>query len=310
MMMSKKHVVFGSGPVGMAVMEALLAKGNQVRMVNTRGFADVPDGVSVIAANAYSVEDTTEATRDASVVYQCAAPLYTDWAEKFIPLQTAILEGAARNNCPVVIADNLYMYGDVNCPIHEQLPNSATTRKGIIRAALAEAALNLHQSGKLRVAIARGSDFFGPHVKNALIGARAIQPALKGKTAQLMGNLDVPHSFTYIKDFGQALATLGEHEDAYGQIWHVPNNAPLTQRELMIQLFAAINKPAKMASMSNTMMTVIGLFVSALRESREMMYAIEKPYIVDSAKFEARFNIYATPLDVAIHETLSWYRQH
>ena len=39
------HVVFGTGPVGMAVMDELLTKGKQVRMVNRSGKATLPEGV-------------------------------------------------------------------------------------------------------------------------------------------------------------------------------------------------------------------------------------------------------------------------
>ncbi len=39
LMTSKMYVVFGASQVGMAIMAALLAKGNKVRMVNRRGIA-------------------------------------------------------------------------------------------------------------------------------------------------------------------------------------------------------------------------------------------------------------------------------
>ncbi len=93
----------------------------------------------------------------------------------------------------LVIGDNLYMYGDVSGqPLTEDLPNAATTRKGRLRAEMAEAALAAHQAGKVKVAIGRGSDFFGPGVLNSGMGERAIRPALQGKSASLMGNIDMP----------------------------------------------------------------------------------------------------------------------
>lgn len=306
----EKHVVFGTGTLGMAVMDALHRQGKSVRMVNTSGNADVPNGVEVVKADAYQLADTVSLTRDASVVYQCASPPYTEWGNKFMALQSAILDGAAHNNCRVVIADNLYLYGDVDSLIHECLPSAVTTHKGIVRENLSYAALRAHQAGKVRVVIGRGSDFFGPRVLNALIGARAIAPAIKGKTAQLLGHLDMPHSFTYIEDFAHALVTLGEHEDTFGQAWHVPNNSPLTQRQLMTIVFEQVGRPPKMATMSKAMMAIVGLFIPALRESQEMMYAINKPYIVDSSKFETRFNAKATPLKEAIKRTIDWYRAH
>ena len=41
------HVIFGTGPVGMSVMDELSSRGKRVRMVNRSGRADVPEGVEV-----------------------------------------------------------------------------------------------------------------------------------------------------------------------------------------------------------------------------------------------------------------------
>lgn len=304
------HVIFGTGPLGMAVMRELVCGGKPVRMVNTRGHAEVPSGVEVVKGDAYSADATTELCRGAQVVYQCAMPPYTEWLQKFPPMQAAILEGTARNQAKLIIGDNLYMYGEVDGKIHEGLPYAAKTRKGQLRARLAESALAAHQAGKVQVALGRGSDFFGPGVLASAIGKQAIQRALQGKSAQLLGNLDVPHSFTYIDDFGKALVILGEQEEALGQAWHIPNNSPLTQRELMTLFFEEIGQPAQMMAMRGMLMTMVGLFSPTVREMKEMMYALDKPYLVDSSKFEQVFQMSATPLRQAVRRTVEWYRAH
>ncbi len=91
-----KHVIFGTGPLGTAVMHTLAAKGETVYMVNRSGKADVPSGVSVTAANVYDRDSARQVCQDAAVVYQCAAPPYHEWLEKFPLLQTNILEAAAH----------------------------------------------------------------------------------------------------------------------------------------------------------------------------------------------------------------------
>jgi len=72
----KLHVVVGTGPLGMAVMRTLVARGETVRMVNRSGKAKVPAGVSVVAADVYELDRAREACRGAAVVYQCAKPPY------------------------------------------------------------------------------------------------------------------------------------------------------------------------------------------------------------------------------------------
>ena len=304
------HVIFGTGPLGMAVMQELSSRGRQVRMINTRGQAAVPAGVEVVKGDAYSADSAQVLTRDAGVVYQCAQPAYTQWPQKFPALQQGILEGTARSGSRLVIGENLYMYGEVNGPIHEELPYKATTRKGRTRARMAEAALSAHQSGRLPVVIGRGSDFFGPSVLDSSLGERAILPALKGKTAQMFGKLDIPHTYTYIGDFARALVLLGDREDAFGQVWHVPNDQPeITQRQLMNLFFEEVGYKPRMSGMGRLMLALGGLFIPEARESMEMAYEFEQPFVVDSSKFQQAFNMQPTPLREAVRCTVAWYRE-
>ncbi|WP_325054174.1 hypothetical protein [Kribbella sp.] len=60
------------------------------------------------------------------------------------------------------------------------------------------------------------------------LGDRVFPAGLAGKTATVLGDPDQPHTYTYIPDIGEALAVLGEHPDATGQVWHIPN-APDTR---------------------------------------------------------------------------------
>ena len=53
-----------------------------------------------------------------------------------------------------------------------------------------------------------------------------------------------------------------------------------------------------------------GLFIPEAKETVEMMYEFEQPFIVDSNKFEDTFGMQATPMREAIKETVVWYRSH
>jgi nucleoside-diphosphate-sugar epimerase len=291
-------------------MRALVRQGKQVRMVNGKSKVNLPDGVELVSTDAYILDNTRRVTQEAAVVYQCAQPAYHEWEQKFPALQASILEGTAANGAKLVIGDNLYMYGEVDEPIHEGLPYNATTRKGKIRAQMAEAALAAHRAGKLRVTIGRGSDFFGMQVLDSTLGERIFTPALQGKTASATGSLDQLHTYTYIDDFGEALVTLGEREEALGRAWHVPNPETLTQRQLITLIFDEIGAPPKMSGMGKFMMRIGGLFVPEARETVEMMYEFEKPFIVDDSQYKRAFGDHATPLRDAIRETIAWYRQH
>ncbi len=310
-MNNQLHVIFGTGPLGRSVMEVLLGKKYRVRMVNRSGRADVPNGVEVVKADLLNGIGVNETAAEASVVYQCANPVYDKWPEQFPVLQRAVLNAAAAANAKLVIAENLYMYGDTNgALLTENLPYLAATRKGRVRAQMALDALKGHHDGTVKVVIARGSDFFGPHVLASAMGERQFGFAMNGKKASLIGNIDLPHTFTYIKDFGSAMVTLAEHEDSFGQTWHVPSAPAISQREFILKVFEVLKMKPAYSSMGKIMLMIGGLFIPAARESVEMMYEFEKPFVMDSRKFTDRFGITAVPTDNTIRDTIQWYQRH
>lgn len=312
--MSAKHVVLGTGAIGRAIMNELVRRGESVRMVNRSGKMDeVPAGVEVVASDVYDPAKIKEVTRGAQVVYQSAQPEYTEWVQKFPPMQKAIIDGLTGSNAKLVIVENLYMYGDVNgIPQTEDLPHNAHTRKGRVRSEISNAAFEAHRAGKLRVTSGRGSDFFGPWgLPTAAMGERTFYPLLHGKPANLIGNVDAPHTHTYIPDFGKALVILGERDEADGKPWHVPNDSPrISQREMLTMITAEMGIAPKFSAMGRTMMWLGGLFIPEAKETVEMMYEFEKPFIVDSSRFEKTLGMRATPMKEAIKTTVAWYKSH
>ena len=89
------HVIFGTGPVGLSVMNELVKQGKTVRMVNRSGKAAVSAGVEVVKGDASDAASTRAICKGATVVYNCTNPPYTQWPELFPPMQAAVIEGAA-----------------------------------------------------------------------------------------------------------------------------------------------------------------------------------------------------------------------
>jgi nucleoside-diphosphate-sugar epimerase len=268
----------------------------------------MPPGVEVKAGDAYDAEQVRRLSREATVVYQCAQPPYTEWPAKFPLLQKAIVEGVAMTRAKLVIAENLYMYGDTQGRvITETTPLSPHGAKGRTRALMTQAALAAHHAGKVRVAIGRGSDFFGPHVTASAVGAGIFQRLVDGRPAQVMGDPDVPHSYTYVGDFGESLATLGEREEALGHVWHVPNDSPVTARRFVEMVAKEAGRAPRMQVAGPVLLGLIGLLNREVRELWEMRYEFEKPYVVDSSRFEMAFGMQATPIEEAIRQAVAWY---
>jgi nucleoside-diphosphate-sugar epimerase len=107
------------------------------------------------------------------------------------------------------------------------------------------------------------------------------------------------------------MAVLGERKKGLGQAWHVPNDRPdITQREFGELIFETIGQQPKIGSTGRWMMWIGALFLPKARETVEMMYEFEKPFFVDSTKFEQAFQMSATPVREGIRRTVEWYRAH
>ena len=304
------HVVYGAGPVGMAVMDALVQRGrSRIRMVNRSGRANVPEGVEVVGGDATDRAFAREASEGASVVYFALNPPYNRWPELFPGLQAGVLEGAASAGAKLVAMENLYMYGPTDGrPLTEDMPYAPNTRKGRVRARMSEELMKAHTSGKVRVSIGRASDFFGPRVTDSAAGEQVFGRAVQGKSAQVAGDPDQPHTYTYAPDIGTGLVVLGEHEEALGQAWHLPSPETLTTREFVEMIFQAVGRPARIQAAPKILLRALGLFNPGMREMIEMLYEFEEPFVVDHSKFESAFGEHVTPLEEAIGGTVRWYR--
>ena len=200
------------------------------------------------------------------------------------------------------------MYGPHDGTLTEALPYAATTRKGRVRARMAQALMAAHDRGEVEVAVGRGSDFFGPHVGASALGERVFGPVVAGKTAAVAGNPDLLHTYTYVEDFGEALAVLGERPEAAGRAWHVPSPPTRTTRSIVEEAFALAGHAPRIRAEGRMTMRVAGLFVPGARETVEMMYEFEAPFVVDHSAYTAAFGGEATGWTEALERTIAWTR--
>lgn len=306
------HLILGAGQLGLSIMDVLVAQGKTVTLVNRSGKASepLPAGVNIVQGDVMDADTLAHLCRHAETVYLTTQPPYTQWPEHWPPMMRAIITGVAQTGAKLVFGDNLYAYGPTaGQPIHEGLPAAAVGRKGRTRAQIATMLLDAHHSGKLRAVIGRASDFYGPRVTDSALGERFFQAALAGKTADLLGNIDLPHTYTYIQDFASALVTLGERDEALGQVWHVPNAETLTTRQMVKLVERELGQPIKVRTANRLLVALLGLFNPMVGEFREMMYEFAEPYVVDHSKFAAAFGAQPTPHSTAIKMTVAWYRQ-
>jgi nucleoside-diphosphate-sugar epimerase len=304
---SGNHVVVGAGPVGRAVVDELISRGLPVRVVVRHQVVGLPAGVEVVRADVSDVDRARQAMAGASVVYHAASAPYDRWPELLPPLMRGVLAGAAASGARVTYADNLYAYGPVDGPLTEDLPSRATGTNGRIRAMLADELMAAHAAGKVQATVGRASDYFGRRGRQSTAGERLFGPAIAGKQAQVLGNPDLPHTFTYLPDFARALVTLGTREEAIGEVWHVPSGETLSTREFASLIFEAAGQPLRLQVLPSGLLAVASLVSPTLRAVREQQYQRTNPWIVDHSKFARVFGTEVTPHRDAIAATVAWF---
>lgn len=304
--MNSLHVIFGTGPLGRYTAEALLEKGRRVRLVNRSGKMEMPPaGAELLKADILNHSVTFPLVEGAAAIYQCAQPAYHRWQQEFPQLQDAVIRLAAESGAKLVAAENLYMYGNTHGkPMTESTPHNPCSKKGKVRSEMSKTLFEAHQSGKIRAAAVRGSDFFGPW--EPIQGEMLFKAALQRKTINALGSLDQPHTFTYVKDFGRALATAGDNDLALGKVWHVPSGPAITQQQLLDLVSKQLGYPLKGRPSGKFILSLIGLFNASAKELVEMLYEFNQPFILDGSAMEQTFGLTATPMEQRISETLEW----
>jgi nucleoside-diphosphate-sugar epimerase len=304
-----RHVVFGTGQVGHPVVTQLVDLGHDVVAVNRTGRGHFR-GAEVVGGDATDPAFTTTVCAGADVVYFCLnAMSYERWDEQFPPLQRGVLAGAAGAGARLVVLDNLYGYGrPEGRDLVETMTANPTSKKSATRAAMTAELLYAHAAGQVEVAIGRASDYFGPGALRCALGETVFGTAVAGRTAQVMGDPDQLHSYSYTPDVAAGLITLGTSPRAAREIWHLPVAEARTTRQVVERVYALEGHRPRILAAGRTTLRAIGLFKAPMREYLHTLYQFTGRWVVDDSKFRAAFGTRATPFDQALETTLGWYR--
>jgi nucleoside-diphosphate-sugar epimerase len=262
------------------------------------------------------VHDFTQldkAIAGSEIVYVCIGFEYNFrvWREIWPPFLQAVINACKRHNTKLVFFDNVYMYDKTAIPfMTEESPLLPPSRKGEIRLKLHQMIMDEVEKNSLTALIARSADFYGPFNNNSALKIMVADNLIKGKKAQVFGDINKIHTYTYTPDAAKATALLGNTADAYNQIWHLPTTKEKITTLHWIELIAAqLHKEAKIQNVPLWMVKLLGIFIPVMKEFPEMFYQYEQDYIFDSSKFEKRFGITATSPHDGVREMMADLRK-
>lgn len=300
------RLVVGAGPIGSALARRLATAGDTVTVVTRSGRGPDLPGITRVAANAADPDRLTSLAEGADTVFNCANPgSYPQWEREWPPLADALLTAAERSGATLVTLGNLYGYGPVDVPISRDLPLAATGHKGRLRNRMWRDALDRHRAGRIRATEVRAADYIGPEVSAAGGMLRRYADAtLRGRTAWVFGDPDVPHTFSDTEDVARLLALVADDDRAWGQAWHVPAAAPRTIRQALTDLAAATGTPApRLRRVPRSALTLMSPVVPIIRELREVLWQFERPFVLDAEETTRTFGVQGSPWAETIERT-------
>ncbi len=306
--MSELHIVLGgTGALGSALVHQLCAEGRPVRaLVRNRELAEsmLPEATEIVAFDALEAQQVLDGCAGGSVLYNCVyAP------EQLGNLAESLVAAAKRTHARLIFPSNADVYGPPEVlPIPESHPHAASTERGKWRAAIEQALLDAHQAGDIETVILRLPALYGAHIRGSFMSV-LFDSALRNKKAFWLGSLDAPTNMAYMPDVAAAAVLLADAADSAGQAWHVPGPEPLTGNAFLKKVFAAFGKPENIGVRTGLVFKLVGALVPDAKRLAQVLYQFEKPFVLDGAKFAARFPSFAyTPHDIGIQDTVDWFQ--
>lgn len=298
------HTILGAGgPVANSLAEVLSSAGETVRLVSRRQIK-TSGSVTWVGADLKNFEQVKDAVKGSTIIYLCAGLRYDKeiWAIEW-PLIMQNLVGAAKLTAArVIFFDNVYMYGRVQGAMTENTPYNPSSKKGEVRARIAEYLMTESKSGNINATIARAADFYAAESLNSFFDSMVLAKYAKKQKAMWLGSASTKHSFTYIPDTGRSLYALTKDQSSGNQVWHLPTAPALTGKEFITLAAQIFDVQPRYMEVNKFMLNTIGLFNKLIRETAEMYYQYEFDYSFSSAKFEKAFKIFPTSYEKGIEE--------
>jgi len=287
------HTILGAGGViGRELMRELAAYTDRIRMVRRHPQPPSAAGIEARAADLRNPRQVADAVRGSAVAYLVAGLPYRTavWQAEWPLIMDNVITACRQHSVRLVFFDNVYLYGRVDWLMSEEAPVNPCSAKGEVRARIAEMLMAEIRAGNICGLIARAADFYGPDATNTFVHPMVFELLRDGKKAAWLCNGNVPHSMIFTLDAARATALLGNTKDAWGQVWHLPVHPnPPTGRQFITMVARAFHTGPRYRVLGTGLIRLVSLINANVRESMEMLYQNQYPYLIDSTKFQRRF---------------------
>ncbi len=300
-------ILGANGTIGSVLAKELNDYTKQIRLVS-RNPKKVNETDELYPADLSDPIQVEKAIEGSKVVYLLVGFDYNInvWKNQWPKLMRATIDACIKHKAKLVFFDNVYMY-DIHAIPHmtESSVINPPSKKGAVRSEIADMILNEVKSGKLTALIARSADFYGPNNEKSFLIEIVHNNIKKAKKPNWLIDANKKHSFTYTPDAAKATALLGNTDDAYNQVWHLPTDKnTLTGKEIIGLFTKEMNAKNTFSVLPMWLLKILGLFIPIMKEMPEMMYQYDRDYFFDSGKFDKRFSFRTTTYQEGVKLTV------
>jgi nucleoside-diphosphate-sugar epimerase len=308
----RKIALFGAaGAIGHSIAAALRQAGRPYRVVGRslapliRSFGDDPLA-EIVTWNPDDPGSVRAAAHDIETIVYLVGVNY--WQFELHPqlmaktLAGAVAEGVER----LLLIGTVYPYGRARTDrVREDHPREPHTFKGKMRKAQEDLLLEADAAGRIKGAVLRLPDFYGPNVDKSFLHG-AFVAATTGGVANMIGPLGKPHEFVFVPDVGPVVARLIAAPGAWGHVWHLAGAGVTSQQAMVDEISRQVGRPVKVRAAAKWLLRVLGPFNPLMREMVEMHYLLTEPLIMDDSALPQLIGpIAKTPYPEGIRQTLA-----
>jgi nucleoside-diphosphate-sugar epimerase len=243
-----------------------------------------------------------------AVLYAVGLPYHH--SAQYPPLmRTAIDAARAAGVRQFLLISTVYPYGRARtATVAETHPREPHTAKGRNRKAQADIVLGAHDPNGMRTLVLVLPDFYGP-TANLSYAKEIFDAAVTGRTANVIGPVDVPHEYVYVPDVAPVIADLFARPDAFGTTYHLGGAGTIATRDFIAATERAAGTRIKTLVANKTLLRLLGLVNPLMRELVEMHYLFTEPVVLDDSKLRALLpGLQKTPYAAGIHATVDALR--
>jgi nucleoside-diphosphate-sugar epimerase len=307
-------LIGGSGNIGQLMQEFLTQNQSKTISIGRNLPTKKLTNVEYKVADYFNINSLTEALKGCSFAYLLVGLEYKAdiWEKDWPRLITSVIEACHNTGAKLVFFDNVYGYGRFDSNIVENLEYNPCSRKGKVRAEVNKVINQKTKEGYIRSVTAKAADFYGPNIATSVVGDRFFEQIITKQTAELVGNKEKIHTFTFVEDIPEALFTLALDDKNNGETFHLPTTDEMLTQAQFAQLACtkAGTDIKKYVEIKGLMLFIFSFFAPILKEFKEMLYQFENDYVFDSTKIYQWYPSLkkATSYSEGLQKTVDYYK--